>query len=77
MKATVLGIPEGLSTFRVRLPCFLREDIGLGDLIKRITSAAGIRPCGGCLQRAEILNRWLTLTGQARNPGADRGRFHQ
>ncbi len=67
MKATVLGIPEGLSTFRVRL----------GDLIKRITSAAGIRPCGGCLQRAEILNRWLTLTGQARNPGADRGRFHQ
>jgi len=33
---------------RVRLPGFLVEqEIGLGDVIKRATSAIGIRPCAG------------------------------
>jgi hypothetical protein len=30
---------------------------GLGDLIKRVTSAVGIAPCGNCDRRAEVLNR--------------------
>jgi hypothetical protein len=30
---------------------------GLGDLIKRVTSAVGIEPCGNCDRRAEVLNR--------------------
>ena len=35
-------------TRKVRLPGFVRdEDIGLGDAIKSVTSALGIRPCGG------------------------------
>jgi hypothetical protein len=39
--------------FRVRLPGFIRdEEIGLGDVVKRVTYAAGIRPCGGCEKRA-------------------------
>jgi hypothetical protein len=48
---------------RVRLPGFLNEEeIGLGDAIKRVTYAMGIRPCGGCNRRAAALNRWMTLT---------------
>ena len=51
--------------YRVRLPGFVTdEDIGLGDVIKRATSAVGIRPCGSCEQRAAALNRWLTFTGR-------------
>ena len=47
---------------RVRLPGFINEEIGLGDVIKRATYAAGIKPCGGCRRRAEALNRWLVVT---------------
>lgn len=48
---------------RVRLPGFLvEEDIGLGDAIKRITYAMGIKPCGGCERRAAALNRWARFT---------------
>ena len=50
-------------TRKVRLPGFVREeDIGLGDAIKSVTSALGIRPCGGCEQRAAALNRWMVFT---------------
>jgi hypothetical protein len=50
--------------YQVRLPGFVtNEDIGLGDVIKRVTSAVGIRPCGGCEGRAAALNRWLVFSG--------------
>ena len=49
--------------YKVRLPGFISdEDIGLGDVIKGVTSAIGIRPCGGCAHRAAALNRWLTIS---------------
>jgi len=52
---------------RVRLPGFiLDEDVGLGSVVKRVTSTFGIRPCGGCEQRAAMLNRWLVFTGSRR-----------
>jgi hypothetical protein len=45
---------------RVRLPGFLiEEEMGLGDAIKRVTYAMGIKPCGGCEKRAAALNRWV------------------
>jgi len=48
---------------RVRLPGFVSDqDIGLGDVIKRATSAIGIQPCGGCEERAALLNRWLVFS---------------
>ena len=51
--------------YQVRLPGFITdENIGLGDVIKRATSAVGIRPCGSCEQRVAALNRWLTFTGR-------------
>lgn len=64
--------PPGSSTQArhvVRLPGFLPEDqeVGLGDVVKRATSLAGIKPCSGCAQRAGTMNRWLTFT--SRNSG--------
>jgi hypothetical protein len=48
---------------RVRLPGFLiEEEMGLGDALKRVTYALGIRPCGGCERRAASLNRWMRFS---------------
>ncbi len=48
---------------RVRLPGFLiEEEIGLGDAIKRVSYAMGIKPCQGCEKRAAALNRWMHFT---------------
>lgn len=50
--------------YRVRLPEFITdEDIGLGDVVKRVTYAMGIKPCAGCERRADMLNRWMVFTG--------------
>jgi hypothetical protein len=47
----------------VSLPGFLiEEEIGLGDVVKRATYAMGIKPCGGCEQRAAALNRWMVFS---------------
>ena len=49
----------------VRLPAFIAdEDIGLGDVVKRVTYTLGIKPCGGCEQRAARLNRLVTFSGR-------------
>jgi len=48
---------------RIRLPGFIKEEeIGLGDVIKKITYRMGIRPCAGCEKRAAALNRWMRFT---------------
>jgi hypothetical protein len=48
---------------RVRLPGFLiEEEIGMGDVIKKVTYAMGIKSCAGCEKRAAALNRWLHFT---------------
>ena len=58
------ALAETSQPHRLRLPRFLvKHDIGLGDLIKRFTSALGIKPCVGCERRAAVLNRWLVLSG--------------
>ena len=45
MRSPLRGIPE--------------EGIGVGDAVKRITSAFGITPCNGCEKRRKVLNRWI------------------
>lgn len=35
----------------------IETDTGVGDTVKRVTSAIGIKPCGGCQKRAEVLNK--------------------
>jgi hypothetical protein len=50
---------------QVRLPGFISDEpIGLGDAIKRATSAVGVKPCGGCAERAARLNRRVVFTGR-------------
>ncbi|WP_396913540.1 hypothetical protein [Mycolicibacterium sp.] len=55
---------ESHQAFRIRLPGFVAEgqEVGLGEIIKRATSSAGVKPCGGCLQRAAALNNWVRFT---------------
>src|SRR5262249_15429704 len=49
--------------YRVRLPGFLIEnETGLGDAIKKVFYATGIKPCSGCDERATKLNRWMVFS---------------
>jgi hypothetical protein len=49
--------------YRIRLPGFIKdEDVGLGDVVTRAAYSLGIRPCGGCTQRAAALNRRVIFT---------------
>ncbi len=49
--------------YRVRLPGFISdEEIGLGDVIKRVTYAVGLKACGGCERRAAAFNRWMVFS---------------
>jgi hypothetical protein len=41
-----------------------RQPMGLGDVVKRVTYAMGIKPCGGCETRAAALNRWMVFSGR-------------
>jgi hypothetical protein len=53
---------EARPRHRVRLPGFLiEEEVGLGDVIKKATSSAGIKPCGSCQKRAAALNRFMSF----------------
>ena len=36
-------------------------EIGLGDLVNKVTYAVGLEPCGGCERRRAALNRWLVF----------------
>src|SRR5262249_51229212 len=58
---------EGRQPYRVRLPGWVSEEIGLGDVIKRSMAAAGIPACGGCSRRATALNGWLMFSGKEGN----------
>jgi len=49
--------------FVIRLPGLIKDDVGIGDIIKRVTSAVGIPPCGGCEQRARAFNRVVAVSG--------------
>jgi hypothetical protein len=42
--------------FAVPIP-FLREAVGSGDLVKRLTDALHIRQCGGCEDRQNAMNQ--------------------
>jgi hypothetical protein len=47
----------------LRLPVLSGGDErGLGDVVKRATAAVHIRTCGGCEQRAQVLNKWVVFT---------------
>jgi hypothetical protein len=65
MKKTTTSKMAERQPHRIRLPGFITEkEVGLGDVIKRATSAVGISPCAGCERRAAALNRWFVFTGR-------------
>ena len=58
--------PKQRPTYQVRLPGFIgHEEFGLGDVIKRVTSYTGIKPCGGCERRAAALNGLVAFTSNS------------
>ncbi|WP_323449415.1 hypothetical protein [Streptomyces yaizuensis] len=60
------GKSAGQPRHRVRIPGFARDggEVGLGDVVTRMTTAVGVRPCGGCGRRADALNRWMAVGGR-------------
>ncbi len=46
---------------RISLPGGLAKEIGLGDVVKSITSKVGFKPCGGCQKRAAVLNQRMVF----------------
>ena len=40
---------------------------GLGDVIARMTRVVGIKPCGGCKQRQEALNKLVPFENKDAN----------
>ena len=40
----------------------LKEAVGAGDVIAKVTTALGIKPCTPCQKRREQLNQALKLT---------------
>lgn len=57
------------ATHSVRLPSFLvSQPVGLGTVVKRVTKSIGVRPCGGCEQRAAQLDKWLSFSPPGRSP---------
>jgi hypothetical protein len=47
---------------QIRFPGFITDDeIGLGELVKRVTYFTGIKPCDSCEKRAAALNRWMSI----------------
>ena len=54
-----------IARHHVVLPRFIVHDpVGAGQVVKRVTSAVGVRPCAGCQQRAARLDRWLRIEPQ-------------
>ena len=41
----------------------LKKTVGLGDAIKKMTTAVGIKPCEACNKRAEKLNSIMSFKG--------------
>lgn len=69
-KPTGTDGPDERQPFEMRLPGFrANEAIGLGDTLKRVSAAAGIRPCGGCARRAAALNKRVIFTGRPAKSG--------
>lgn len=66
MKANVEELREMLKKERPYSPC-LRHDLpinkveGLGDVVAKVASAVGIKPCKGCKRRQAWLNKVISF----------------
>jgi len=54
--------PAGGARFVARLPRFVvDQEIGSGDVVKKVTRFLGVRPCAPCERRAQRLNRLVAF----------------
>ena len=53
-----------IKTKSLPIYCACRPSRGLGDTVAKITSAVGIRPCGGCKKRQKKLNELFPYKAQ-------------
>jgi hypothetical protein len=59
------GSVGGSRPYRLRIPWLNGDtELGLGDVIMRATSCAGLKNCQGCARRATALNRWIAFSGR-------------
>jgi hypothetical protein len=52
---------------QIRIPIPFRTQqraVGLGDVVKKVTTTIGFRPCSACQRRADLLNRMVQFTGK-------------
>lgn len=56
---------QAQAALKVGVPFRLEEEVGLGDVIKRVTAKVGITPCAPCQARAEAMNRRVVFTGRS------------
>ena len=47
-----------LETYR-KIVDGIKKSPGLGTDVKVITTALGVKPCGGCMKRAEMLDKLI------------------
>ena len=66
------GAEEASREVRVPIRGIPQEGIGVGDLVKRMTDAMGIKACRGCERRRQVLNRWVIKGSRAVIKGSDR-----
>lgn len=60
-----MKLPKQAKTIiRVHFPFVMQDEIGLGDVVKSLTSKVVKKPCDGCQKRAAALNRLIVFTGQ-------------
>jgi len=63
---------EHRAKFSMQLPRFVADEpVGLGQVVKRVTSSLGVRPCGACERRAARLDQLLRFTPAARRGETD------
>jgi peroxiredoxin len=54
---------------RIPIPGIPQDGIGVGDLVKRMTDAFGIKACRGCERRRRRLNRWVIKGSRGKAAG--------
>jgi hypothetical protein len=64
MKVPVQTMPVGQKRTVALNYVVQPSDSGLGDVIKRVATSYGLRPCKGCERRAELLNRLVSFRRQ-------------
>ena len=65
MKMPKQSEPVERVSMKIGLP--VEKEIGLGDVVKKVTGKLGFKTCGGCEKRAQALNRWVSFTPRSRS----------